>query len=240
MRKSYASFGKSLAVCLQTFQYLRLSSREGASLNLLKKQWASDTLDEIGLKARVIGEISRDRSVLFVGNHLSYIDIVLLMRYVYGISFVAKKEIEDWPLFGHGARAIGTIFVKRENAENRGLARIAIAEALREGKRVAVFPSGTTCMNESKDWRRGAFEIARDEKVKIQPFRLTYSPLRTAAFIDDDALLPHMSRLIRTPNMTATLEFHPLIEVTDAEEARLYCQDWSRRRDLESRMPAFG
>lgn len=205
--------------------------REGASLNQLKRQWAADTLDEIGLKTRVIGEISRDRSVLFVGNHLSYIDIVLLMRYVHGISFVAKKEIGDWPLFGHGARAAGTIFVKRESAENRGLARIAIADALREGKRVAVFPSGTTCMTESKDWRRGVFEIARDEGVKIQPFRLRYNPLRTAAFIDDDALLPHMSRLMSTPNLEAELEFHPLLAVNDAEEARRWCQDWSRGRE---------
>jgi 1-acyl-sn-glycerol-3-phosphate acyltransferase len=48
-----------------------------------------------------------------VGNHLSYLDIPLLMQSSPNISFVAKEEVGRWPVIGAGAHALNTIFVKR-------------------------------------------------------------------------------------------------------------------------------
>ncbi|MBX2996859.1 MAG: 1-acyl-sn-glycerol-3-phosphate acyltransferase [Bdellovibrionaceae bacterium] len=220
------SVGKTLSMCAQTYGYLSRSRRPGADLAALKQSWAEEMLSRLGVKVQITGEISLKPGLLYVGNHISYLDIPLLMAAAPGIAFVAKKEIGDWPLFGDGARALETIFVQRESAANRGQARQTIAASLEQGRRIAVFPAGTTSLNETKSWRRGAFEIAQEKNAEIQPFRLRYSPLRTAAFINDDALIPHMSKLMRSQNISAQIEFHPPVRVKNAAECCEHWQAW--------------
>lgn len=215
-------------MCAQTYHYLSRSRRPGADLAALKQSWAEEMLSRLGVKVQITGPISLKPGLLYVGNHMSYLDIPLLMAAAPSIAFVAKKEIGDWPLFGDGARALETIFVQRENAENRGLARQTIAATLAEGRRVAVFPSGTTSLDEGKVWRRGVFEIAQAQKTEIQPFRIRYSPLRTAAFIDKDALIPHMSKLMTERGVSAQIEFHAPVPVRDAARCCERWQSWTR------------
>lgn len=215
-------------MCAQTYHYLSRSRRPGADLAALKQSWAEEMLSRMGVDVQITGEVSTKPGLLYVGNHLSYLDIPLLMAAAPGIAFVAKKEIGDWPLFGDGARALDTIFVQRECAQKRGLARQAIGENLFQGRRIALFPSGTTSLDESKVWRRGAFEIAQEMKAEIQPFRIRYSPLRTAAFVDDDALIPHMARLMGTGGLSAHIEFHAPVKVHDAASSCERWQNWAR------------
>lgn len=216
--------GKTLSICTKTYGYLRRSRRSHSNLSQLKQAWACEILEKAGLQIELRGVVSEEPSLLFLGNHLSYLDIPLLMAAVPGISFVAKKEIGDWPLFGDGARAMQTIFVQRECSERRGAAKAAIGEGLIEGKRIALFPSGTTNLTKT-EWRRGAFEVAKSQGAKIQPFRIRYTPARTAAFIDDDALLPHLINLIRTKQVVASIEFHAPVTVSEPSDC---CRKWQR------------
>ncbi len=194
-----------------------------SSVEELQTNWAHKTLKKFDISLDVIGQISHQQPLLFVGNHISYVDIVLLMATVPSISFVAKKEISYWPIFGQAARATQTILVKRENTDSRKAARLAIEEGLQRKQRIALFPSGTTCIDEKKSWRRGAFEIAQKNNVMIQPFRISYNPLRTVAYIDDDFFPTHIFRLIKTRSIKAKIEFHPPVEVTDAAAD---CEKW--------------
>ena len=228
---------KTLSICTRTFGYLRRSRQGGADLAQLKQMWAEEMLERVGLEVQITGHVSDQPALLFVGNHLSYLDIPLLMAAAPRISFVAKKEIGDWPLFGDGARAMDTIFVHRESTHDREAARNAIAEGLRQGKRIAVFPSGTTSLDEAKPWRRGAFEIAKQESCWIQPFRIRYEPARRVAFIGDDALLPHLSHLMKTPGLKAHIEFHSPVLVSNAEQSALFWQAWAKSGLPESSRP---
>ncbi len=161
--------------------------------------------------------------LLLVGNHVSYLDIPFLMLACSKVSFLAKSEVGRWPIIGDGARAMDTIFVERDSGTQRASAKAAVIRGLQQGRRIVLFPSGTTSLDESKVWRRGAFEIAQTQGVRIQPFRIRYLPLRRSAYIDRDIFPVHLFRLAQGGKVTATLEFHPPQWVEDIASS---CQKW--------------
>ena len=74
----------------------------------------------IGLKIDRIGDISKDKKVLFVSNHLSYFDIIILGSLIPG-RFIAKSEVASWPIFGFLSKITRTIFIQRESMSNAQL-----------------------------------------------------------------------------------------------------------------------
>ena len=65
-----------------------------------------------GIKIKICGKASGNFPVLFISNHASYLDILILGS-LFKTSFVAKKEVAKWPLFGILAKLQNTIFVDR-------------------------------------------------------------------------------------------------------------------------------
>jgi 1-acyl-sn-glycerol-3-phosphate acyltransferase len=136
--------------------------------SILKERWGREMVRHIRMDLQVKGEISRTKPQLFVGNHISYIDIVVLMRSVENISFVAKAEVAKWPIFGAGAKRAGTVFLQRGDKNSRREVREQLGRVLTETEsRIAVFPSGTTTLDESKHWKRGIFEIAHKHDISV-------------------------------------------------------------------------
>src|SRR3546814_3036838 len=84
----------------------------------------------VGLKLDVRGEISTARPTLFVSNHSSYLDIMVLGALVPG-SFVAETEVGTWPLFGLLAKLQRSVFIDRRSEEHtselQSLMRISYA-----------------------------------------------------------------------------------------------------------------
>ena len=226
--KTIVSLAQSAALFANTYKYLKKTNAPNVDIEVLKMQWAQEIVSNLKVGLEISGEISENRSLIFFGNHISYLDIPILMSKVKGLSFVAKEEISAWPVIGPAAQKVETVFVKRENGSSRKQARTSIQQALEKGQRVAIFPSGTTCLYENKPWRRGAFEIAHENDLFLQPFRLTYAPLRTVAYIDDDFLPTHLCRLFTQKSIQAKLEFHAPIKVTDPVADCEYWQAWSK------------
>ncbi len=218
----------SISVFSKTFSYLQQSKMQSTNIEDLKKNWADDILNSIGVELKIIGAVSDNSSMLFLGNHISYLDIPVLMSAINKLSFVAKEELRMWPMFGTAAKKIDTVFVNRNNRGSRLTAKENIEAAIKNGKRIAIFPSGTTCMTESKIWRNGAFKIARNTNCFVQPFRMSYSKMRTAAYIDKDFFPLHLLKLCGSAGLTATLEFHEPIRILDAEVDCKKWQSWSR------------
>ena len=80
---------------------------------------------------------------LIVSNHLGYVDILVLSA-VAPVSFVSKKEVRSWPVFGWFARRTYTIFVDRGRRQGVGESVSEIEVALRAGRLVVLFPEGTS------------------------------------------------------------------------------------------------
>jgi 1-acyl-sn-glycerol-3-phosphate acyltransferase len=78
-----------------------------------------------------------------VANHLSYLDILVLGTRLPCV-FVAKAEIDGWPLFGALCRAVNTIFIDRKAKRRLPEVIARIEETLGAGQGVVIFPEGTS------------------------------------------------------------------------------------------------
>lgn len=224
--QALSSFSKTVSVFTTTYNYLQRSAQGQASNESLAGLWAHDILTNVGVRVEVTGSPSPKSPLLLVGNHISYLDIPLLMSASENISFVAKEEIGRWPVIGSGARALNTIFIKRGCSQHRSKVRAVIGEELMKGKRVAVFPAGTTCRFESKPWRKGAFEIAKELGIPVQPFRIRYTPSRAAAYVGRDFFPFHLFRLAQNGGVQARIDFHPPVLISDPVEASWAWRSW--------------
>jgi 1-acyl-sn-glycerol-3-phosphate acyltransferase len=95
-----------------------------------------------GMRVRHTGTPRRDH-VLYVGNHLSWLDIPALGG-ITGTAFVAQDRIADWPVFGWLARLNNTVFVSRTDKLAVGQQIDDLRHAIARHRVLALFPEGTT------------------------------------------------------------------------------------------------
>ncbi len=95
-----------------------------------------------GMRARIVGTPLKSH-VLFLSNHLSWLDIMLIAG-ASGAAFVSKDDVARWPVLGWLASLNKTIFIARTQRNAvRGQAD-QLRSALATGQPVALFPEGTT------------------------------------------------------------------------------------------------
>lgn len=97
----------------------------------------------VGVRIEQQGEIVRDRPVLIVANHTSWLDIPVISA-VAPVSFIAKKEVGGWPGVSALARLQRTVFVDREKRLAAGDTAREIEERLAAGDNLVLFAEGTS------------------------------------------------------------------------------------------------
>jgi len=181
-----------------------------------------------GIRLTIIGKPIEDRGVLMVANHGGYFDI-LIMSAATRVSFVAKQEVNGWPLFGLMARLQRSVFIDRERRANAGLARDMLRERLRAGEALVLFPEGTSTDGNRvipfKSALMGAVEaqIGTDDDGNpvyppVQPVSISYVanygiPLGREnrplfAWYGDMELLPHLWEALKSGPLDVVVEFH--------------------------------
>ncbi|MEK6556624.1 MAG: lysophospholipid acyltransferase family protein [Bdellovibrionota bacterium] len=219
IKKNIKSAYQTKKIFTKTLGYIFRSYAPGVSILALKKEWADEIIDLLGFKVEVVGEAPKNNSVILIGNHISYVDIIVLMSVHPQVVFLSKKEVASWPVIGAAARRIGTLFVDRSSKEHRQKVRGKIGELLSQGARhLAVFPSGTTTLDEAIPWKKGIFEIAADQKLPLQTFRISYKPLRACAYIGEDNLVLHLMNLFKTKNKKVRFEWLKQYEASAESE----------------------
>lgn len=111
----------------------------------MMQRWSSGLLATLNIRLRCIGkppgfEIPR---ALLVANHISWLDICVLMA-ACPTRFVAKSEIDGWPVLGFLSRQAGTLFIRRDRRSDTLRINQQIGEVLEKGEKVVIFPEGTT------------------------------------------------------------------------------------------------
>ena len=149
---------------------------------------------------------------MIVCNHVSWIDIPLVGAALTS-RFVAKSEIQHWPLIGFIARAIGTFFIRRGAGGSKPLLD-KLKPHLAAGGSVVIFPEGTTTDGRTVlPFHPRLFQAALDCQAPVQPVALRYGLTASgediAPFIGDDELVAHISRMLRSPGLTAELIYCP-------------------------------
>lgn len=126
------------------------------------------------LRVRIVsitGERNFAPMTIFVMNHISYTDIILLGS-ILPVRFVSKDDIRKWPVIGWVAKSFGTLFV------SRSVRRVAIGveqvrNVLAQGDSLVLFPEGTTSDGcRVLPFKSSYFELP--DEVIIQPISLSY------------------------------------------------------------------
>lgn len=188
--------------------------------------WARGMLKVLGIRRSVTGD-RPGRNVLFVANHISWIDIVVLMATAPGI-FLAKDDVARWPLIGWMCRQTDTMFLQRGNA--RALAeRIgSVRQALGKRENVFLFPEGTTTTGvEVRSFFPGLFQAAIDSGVAVQPVALSYlegaGRSEAVPYVDDNRFVKHFLCLLGTKSLTSRITFLPEISTLGQDRRKLAC-----------------
>lgn len=209
--KSFGAFGI-------TIYWLALSYIKPHKVTHYKKRWAESVLNYIGYNISHTGEYLPKGPCIYVGNHISFLDILLLMAVNPHIAFLAKKEIKHWPILGQAAVRVGTLFVDRESKQDREKIRKVIGEQLISNKaQLVIFPSGTTTLNEEKLWKKGIFEIAQHYQIPVQLFKLGYHPYLESSYIDNESLVAKMTAQFGIRDKKAKVEWLESIQVSHPE-----------------------
>ena len=149
---------------------------------------------------------------LVLSNHVSWLDIVALGS-LRPLSFVAKSEIDGWPVIGSFARLQRTIFVDRSRRGATAHVNAALAKRLAAGELIVLFAEGTTSDGmRLLPFRSSLVGAARDalsagtgglSRIRLQPLALAYThrgglPLTRierpeVAWYGDMDLVPHLA-----------------------------------------------
>ena len=114
---------------------------------------------------------------LLVANHISWLDIFLMLAST-SAHFVAKIEIASWPVLGRLVIGAGTLFIERGRRHAVHQLNERIADTLRAGRCVAVFPEGTTSDGlKLLPFHGNLIEPALREQVPIIPVGVRYTGL---------------------------------------------------------------
>ncbi len=127
-----------MAVMALRFPALDLPGRQARI-----RWWSAGVLRVMGVGLRVSGT-PRPGASLLLANHVSWLDIAALHAAVPHARFVSKADVLRWPLLGWLIEGAGTLFIERERKRDALRVVHAVAQALRDGETVAVFPEGTT------------------------------------------------------------------------------------------------
>ena len=149
-----------------------------------------------------------------VSNHISYLDTAL-MGGLLGCVFVAKSEMERWPVFGPIARGMGTIFIQRQRLRDALRVNDLIARVIDSQEGVQVFAESTTSQGlEVKPFKTALLEPAADRSFPVHYAAITY---RTPEGYPPAAdvvcwwtlvgFLSHALRLFRLPHFYASVTF---------------------------------
>ena len=180
----------------------------------------------IGLDVVKRGTMSKDRPTLFVGNHISYLDITVLGSLL-PASFITKAEVASWPLFGILAKMQRSVFVERRAlfaAQHRDI----VKRRLEAGDNLVLFPEGTS--NDGcrvLPFKSALFSVAEGEiggkPLTVQPLSIAYigpggRPASAEwrhqyAYFGDDVLVPHLWHVLGLGRATVEVRFHPAVAV---------------------------
>lgn len=146
----------------------------------------------VGVRVRVHGKLVAHRPLLVISNHISIFEIATF-PVAFGGSFIAKKEMESWPLVGWVARKFGVVFIDRRPSHAMD-ALTQVQQTLRDvSYPIFLFPEGTTTNGAYvKPFKSTLFNFVENSDVLVQPMVMNYR-FRDGGVISDADLAEHFA-----------------------------------------------
>jgi 1-acyl-sn-glycerol-3-phosphate acyltransferase len=108
---------------------------------------------------------------MYICNHQSWADILVLMEALETVAFLAKSFIKWLPVLGWGTYAGGSVFVSRSNMASRQRALNQSLRMCAESTAVVVFPEGTRSEDAElrATWYPAAIRAAHARGLRVVP-----------------------------------------------------------------------
>lgn len=164
-----------LLCCLVVpIQSVLLLFHTGKGAYVLPFLWQKLVSSIFRIKVVVHGTPLKSKQTIFISNHISYLDIPAIGS-ILPASFVAKKDVESWPVFGFLSKLQQTAFISRDRADVKNV-KYALDTMLEDGKSLIIFPEGTsTDGREVVPFKSSLFSLALKDNLPdlmIQPITL--------------------------------------------------------------------
>ena len=239
--KSFIAISKIILILLWTAPLLLIQMpifllHKGALSYTIPRLWHKGVCAIIGLKTEIRGTSVHNRQVIYVSNHLSYLDIPAIGAHLKA-SFIAKEDIAGWPVIGFLARAQQTAFISRSSAKAKKVAN-ALDVMVKAGKSLILFPEGTSSIGTSVlPFKSSLFSLAQPKDmppIAIQPFIIDLidvngKPLTPAsrdlyAWYADMEFGPHIWDFLGQCEAEIDLIFHPIITARPEDTRKTLCE----------------
>lgn len=203
------------------------------------RMWHRAISRSLGVRSALEGTPAHG-SVLYVANHISWLDIPVLGGHLHG-SFVAKSEVGEMGVVGFLADMQDTIYVERERRSRSAGQAQEIRERLETGGNVILFPEGTS--NDGVrilPFKSSLFSVVEGEGAqdfRIQPVTIAYTRLNglpitrnrfiELAWIGDIDLAPHALDCMRLGRIDARILCHAPVRRSDFADRKAlarHCQ----------------
>lgn len=177
-------------------------------------------------------------SMLFVSNHTSYMDILVLGSKI-KVRFTPKIEISKWPIINFLVKMSLPVYIHR-NASKSLEQKQNIKKIIEGGDSILIFPESTT--NDGIDvlpFKSSLFSVAEpedddhaDDHIAIQPISIVYTQIDgepatvdnmdKVAWYGDMKFLPHFWNLLAAKGAKVKIMYH----------SELYYEDFGDRKSL--------
>jgi len=210
--------------------YMRFPRLGTEQREMQVQAWSLQFLALWGIHLRVIGQPVVSGPALLVSNHISWLDILVIHAARY-CRFVSKSDVRDWPLVGALATGSGTLYIERSSRKDALRMVGDMADALKDGDVLAVFPEGTTSDGLSLlPFHANLIQSAIAAEAPVQPMSLQFIDAHTGelslapCYIGDDTLLGSIWRTLTSSEITAVVRFGPL-QTAQGRERRQWAAD---------------
>ena len=157
------------SIVLMPIQWIVMRFTTGPAAFVLTRLWFTCLRRSMGIEVDVVGMPRRGGGTVFVGNHVSHYDIVLLGSLL-GARFIAKDDMQRWP----GMRFVGalgqTLFISRRRQDAASVAA-AVAADIRPHHDIVLFAEGTTSSGEQvAPFKSSLFSLFLEQHAAGQPW----------------------------------------------------------------------
>lgn len=179
----------------------------------------------LDVRVNIDGEVLKQGPAILAANHVSWLDIVILSS-VAPVSFIAKRDVNAWPLFGALARLQRTVFVDRDRRHTTGTSRDEMQERLKTGDVLVLFAEGTSGDGARVlPFKSTFFAAAEHPGVLVQPLSIVYTGHRNLpmtrrlrplyAWYGDMEMPPHLWEAAAHGPIEVKIICHAPLSITD-------------------------
>jgi len=177
------------------------------------QSWSARMLQILGIELQLCGAAPAAGPMLLVANHISWLDI-LVLHAARHCRFVSKSDVRHWPLIGTLATGAGTLYIERESRRDAMRVVHRMADSLRAGEVLAVFPEGTTGDGRHLlPFHANLIQAAISAEAPAQPVALRFLDVSSGhqsfspCYLGDDTLVGSVWRTVSGPPVAAVVTY---------------------------------